>query len=71
MQTTTETPNCAANPSISATLRDGFALALQAEGRAPKTLRIYLQAVDALLAFTTERHAAQALDAEHGSQGQR
>lgn len=67
MQTLTKTPNCAANHAISATLRDGFALALKAEGRAPKTLRIYLQAVDALLAFTSERGMPDVgtLTAEH------
>ena len=55
MQQATKTTNCAAYHAISATLRDGFELALKAEGKAPKTLRIYLQAVDALLAFTAER----------------
>ena len=55
MQATTGTTNCTANYAICATLRDGFALALKAEGRAPKTLRIYLQAVDALLAFADEK----------------
>ena len=55
MQQATKTTNCAAYHAISATLRDGFELAPKAEGKAPKTLRIYLQAVDALLAFTAER----------------
>ncbi len=45
MQTKTATPNCAPNLAISATLRDGFALSLMAEGKAPKTLVIYLESV--------------------------
>jgi hypothetical protein len=46
MQATTKTPDCAPNLAISASLRDGFSLALQAEGRAPKTVTIYCEAVD-------------------------
>ena len=67
MQTRTETPNCAPNYAISCTLRDGFALSLQAEGRAQKTLTTYLEAVDVLLAFTNERGmpALSELTAEH------
>ncbi len=46
MQQTTRTANCTANHAISATLKDGFKLALKAEGKAPKTLRSYLQAAE-------------------------
>ena len=55
MTTKTQTPNCAPNIAISATLRDGFALSQKAEGKAPKTLITYLEAIDALLDFTAER----------------
>ena len=55
MTTKTHTPNCAPNIAISATLRDGFALALRAEGKAPKTLVTYLESVDLLLEFVAER----------------
>ena len=67
MRPTTKTPDCPANYAISGTLRDGFELALRAEGKAPKTLRIYLQAVDALLAFTNEKGmpGLDELTAEH------
>ena len=67
MQPNTETANCAPNLAISATLRDGFALSLRAEGRAPKTVVSYLEAVDLLLAYTTERGMPDVshLTAEH------
>ena len=55
MTTKTQTPNCAPNIAISATLRDGFALSLKAEGRAPKTLVTYLESIDLLLEFVSER----------------
>ena len=54
MTTKTQTPNCAPNIAISATLRDGFALSLKAEGRAPKTLVTYLESIDLLLEFVSE-----------------
>jgi len=63
----TQTPNCSANYALSATLRDGFALTLRAEGRSPKTLRVYLDAVDQLRAFTREQGMPDlpSLTAEH------
>ena len=67
MTTKTQTPNCAPNIAISATLRDGFALSLKAEGRAPKTLVTYLESIDLLLEFVSERGMPDAsqLTAEH------
>ena len=67
MTTKTQTPNCAPNIAISATLRDGFALSLKAEGRAPKTLVTYLESIDLLLAFVSERGMPDVsqLTAEH------
>ena len=55
MPTPTTIPNCRPNCSISRTLRDGFALSLRAEGKSPKTLTTYLEAIDKLLAFVQER----------------
>lgn len=55
MRSETKTPNCSANHAIFDTLRDGFALALRAEGRSPRTLWVYLDAVDQLRAFADER----------------
>jgi site-specific recombinase XerD len=48
-------------------LRDGFALSLQAEGKATKTLSTYLDAVDALLAFAADKGMPELgeLTAEH------
>ena len=67
MQTKTQTPNCAPKLAISQTLRDGFALSLMAEGKAQKTLKTYLEAVDALLAFVAEKAMPEVgeLSAEH------
>jgi len=67
MPTSTTIPNCRPNCSISRTLRDGFALSLRAEGKSPKTLKTYLEAIDKLLAFVQERGMPElpSLTAEH------
>ena len=55
MQTCTDTPDCAPKHAISAILRDGFAPALRAEGRAQKSLTSYLEAIDALVVSAAAR----------------